>query len=134
VDDLLARTAESISFLRPALGDELPLRIHQRALAQDGTPQMAGEFLSWLQRGSGVRPGEHPTDSPLRLKRAMRMLKQVAPREHDVVWKALRGESAEEIQAWLNARAESQGHPERYSLKDATVLIVSGVDKLSIWY
>ena len=123
-----------ISFFRPALEDEAPVRIHQKALAPDGSPQLAGEFLSWLQRGSWQDPHEHPTDAPLRLKRAMRELRQVAPREHDVVWKALRGDSVEEIRSWLNVRAESQGHPERYSLKDVTVLIASGVDKLSTWY
>lgn len=62
------------------------------------------------------------------------MLRKVAPREHDVVWKVLRGEDVQSIREWLNVRAETQGHPERYSMKDATVLIVSGVDKLAAWY
>lgn len=134
MDDLLERTGRNIQFFRPELGDELPLKIHQRALAEDGAPQLSGEFVSWLQRGVGFRPDQHPTDAPLRLKRAMRMLRKVAPREHDVVWKVLRGEDVQSIREWLNVRAETQGHPERYSMKDATVLIVSGVDKLAAWY
>lgn len=132
--DLLAQTARSIQYFRPELSDELPLKIHQRALAQDGSPQLSGEFVSWLQRGTGFNPDAHPTDAPLRLKRAMRMLREVAPREHDVVWRVLRGEDVSTIHAWLNERAESLGHPERYSEKDTVVLIVSGVDKLSTWY
>ena len=133
-EELLAQTARNIQYFRPELSDELPLKIHQRALALDGAPQLAGEFVSWLQRGSGFNPDAHPTDTPLRLKRAMRMLRDIAPREYDVVWRVLRGEDVQTIQRWLNERAETQGHPERYSEKDTIVLIVSGVDKLSAWY
>ena len=134
MDDLLERTSRSIQFFRPELDEELPRRIHQRALAADGSPQLTGEFISWLQRGTGFDPNAHPLDAPLRLKRAMRMLRGVAPREHDVVWRVLRGDDVKTIHKWLNDRAESLGRPERYSEKDTLVLIVSGVDKLALWY
>ncbi len=57
----------------------------------------------------------------------MRILRKACPREADVVYRALvLGHGAEEIQGWLNQRAAAGGHPERFSLKDATVLIISG--------
>lgn len=134
MDDLLDRTARNIQYLRPEMVDELPLKLHQRQLAPDGSPQLSGEMLAWLNQTAGRHPDMHPTDDSLRLKRAMRMLRKVAPREHDVVWRILRGETVESVRQWLNQRAEQLGHPERYSTKDVTVLIASGVDKLSTWY
>ena len=118
----------------PELVGEAPLKIHQQhALAADGTPALTGQFADWLMRGKRRSPKD-PSDELLRLRRAMRILRTVAPREHDVTWRVLRGEGVMEIHRWLNERAETQGHPERYTPKDVVVLIVSGVDKLAFWY
>lgn len=134
MDDLLEQTARNAQYFRRELDDETPIKIHQRAISPDGSPQLSGEFISWLQRGVRYDPEAHPSETPLRLKRAMRMLRDVAPREYDVVWRVLRGEDVDTICGWLNERAEAQGHPERYSKKDTFVLIASGVDKLAAWY
>lgn len=132
---LLEQTSRHIQYFMPELAEELPLKIHVHALAEDGAPAWSGEFADWLQKGTRRRRKDaHPTDQPLRLKRAMRILRGVAPREHDVLWKVLRGENVAQIRAWLNDRAERQGHPERYSERDVAVLIVSGVDKVAFWY
>lgn len=132
---MLEQTARHLRFLIPEFRDEVPLKMHNiHDLADDGTPRLTGEFSDWLYRGGKQRRDEMPTDARLRLKRAMRALRGVAPREHDVMWRTLRGESVPSTAAWLNERAVAQGHPERYSEKDVVVLIVSGTDKLAIWY
>ena len=110
------------------------MRIHQRGYAEDGTPAMAGEFTRWLNRGIDKRDDEDSSETKLKLTRAMRRLRKIAPREHEVLWKILAGESVGEVHVWLNDRAIRQGHPERYTVKDTMVIIVSGVDKVAFWY
>lgn len=117
--------------------DEVPMRIHRgnSHLTYDGTPEITGEFVNWLSTTTKRRREyDSAMDSQLRVKRAMRILRGVAPREHDVMWRTLRGDSVQSTMEWLNERAERQGHPERYSLKDVVVLICSGTDKLAFWY
>ena len=133
---LIEQTSRYLQYLVPEFRDEIPLKMHNlHDLAADGTPRLTGEFSDWLYRGAQRRrQDESPTDATLRLKRAMRVLRGVAPREHDVMWRTLRGESVESTLAWLNDRAERGGHPERYTTKDVIVLIASGTDKLALWY
>lgn len=114
--------------------EEIPGRMHQQSIGADGTPSWTGEFYSWMSRGPWWRGDESPASSRLRITRAMRNLRKVAPREYDVLRRAFNGESVEQICEWLNERAIRGGHPERYSMKDAVVLLVSGVDKLAAWY
>lgn len=64
----------------------------------------------------------------------MRKLRKVAPREHETLYKILAGESVADVCRWLNDRAIKGGHPERYSMKDTIVIIVSGIDKIVYWY
>lgn len=118
----------------PEWRDEFPIRIHERGFSADGTPQWSGEFSRWLTRGTVKRDDEDSPDTRLRLTRAMRRLRKIAPREHEVVWKVLSGEGTAEICDWLNDRAIKLGHPERYTMKDTIVIIMSGVDKLAFWY
>ena len=112
---------------------EMPLRIHRRMPAADGTPSYTSEFLDWVSREQ-LSDDALATDSKLRFTKAMRALRKVAPRECDVVHRVFAGYSTEEIRDWLNDRAVRGGHRERYSLKDTVVLIVSGADKLAAWY
>jgi hypothetical protein len=111
----------------------MPMRIHDRRLAADGTPEFSSEFLAWVCR-AWRDDDALATDARMRLTKGMKMLRDIAPREHDVIRQVLDGRPAEEIREWLNDRAIRGGHPERYSLKDTVVLIVSGSDKLAAWY
>jgi hypothetical protein len=113
---------------------EIPVRIHQRQIDSSGAPAYSSEFLAWLNREWIDRDDMMPSDIRLRLTRVLRHLRDIAPREHDVMRRVLAGETTEEIRDWLNDRAERGGHPERYSLKDTVVLIVSGADKIAAWY
>jgi hypothetical protein len=131
---LIESTDRHLQRFIPEWKDEFPMRIHERGFASDGTPQWSGEFSRWLTRGTKKRYDEDSTETHLKLTRAMRKLRDVAPREHEVVWKVLSGESASDICKWLNDRAIRLGHPERYTIKDTIVIIVSGVDKLAFWY
>jgi len=131
---ILEQTSEHLRFFMPELFDEVPLHITRRSLADDGTPSWSADFSQWFYRDGNKRIIDELPGGRYRLKRSMRQLRKVAPREHDVVWRVLRGESVEQIAQWLNERAIRGGHPERYSLKDATVLVVSGVDKIALWY
>lgn len=118
----------------PEWRDEIPMRIHERGFAVDGTPAMTREFQAWLMRGVEKRPDEDLSDTRLKLTRAMRKLRKIAPREHEAVWRILAGASVADVCQWLNDRAIRHGHPERYSLKDTTVIVMSGVHKLAYWY
>ena len=128
------KAARDIAVLSAEWQGEHPLRIHMRALGPDGCPQLAPEFLRWLSRGTERARDEDHSETKLRLTRSMRNLRNIAPREHDVLHRVFAGETTEQICDWLNERAIRGGHPERYSLKDTVVLIVSGVDKLAVWY
>lgn len=112
---------------------ETPIRLHRRMPAADGTPDFTSEFIDWLNR-ERLSDDALATDSKLRFTRAMRTLRKIAPREYDVMHRVLAGHTTEAIRDWLNDRAVRGGHPERYSLKDTVVLIVSGADKLAAWY
>jgi hypothetical protein len=87
-----------------------------------------------MARGTEKRDDEDMPDTRYRLTRAMRKLRKVAPREHEVMWRILSGETVPDVCTWLNDRAIRHGHPERYSIKDTVVLVVSGSDKLAFWY
>jgi hypothetical protein len=128
---LSQKTAHDLALFSREWNDETPRRIHQRTLGQDGRPSWSPGFSSWLSSGP-YRPSN--PDARLRLTRAMRYLREIAPREHDVMHRVFAGESPEQISDWLNDRAIRGGHPERYSAKDAMVLIASGADKLAVWY
>jgi len=109
------------------------MRIHNHRISGDGTPEFSSEFLAWFYR-TWHEDDMLATDARMRLSKAMKSLRKVAPREYDVLRRVLDGRSALEIQGWLNERAERGGHRERYSLKDTVVLIVSGSDKVAAWY
>ena len=131
---VLDKVARDIAKFSTEWRDDHPIRIHQHAIGADGAPAYAPEFMEWLGRGTAKARNEDHSETKLRLTRAMRNLRNVAPREYDVLHRVFAGETTEQIRDWLNDRAVQGGHPERYSLKDTVVLIVSGVDKLTLWY
>jgi len=133
---VIEQASSRIAQFAPEWRDEAPMRLHDSRLDAGGVPSWSGEFMGWIarnERGTRSRP-EYEPEAKLRITRAMRTLRKVAPREHEALWRIFSGESAEQVCAWLNERSIRHGHPERYSLKDTIVIIVSGVDKLAFWY
>ena len=133
---VLEQTSKHIAQFAPEWRDEVPMAIHAHRLDSGGVPALTGEFMGWLsrtERNKRYRPEPEP-EARQRVTRAMRTLRKVAPREHETLWKIFSGESVEQVCLWLNERAIRHGHPERYSMKDTVVIIVSGVDKLAFWY
>lgn len=112
---------------------EIPNRIHSRDIDRGGAPAWHPQFTFWIT--ISTRTVDNPAPDRPRVKRTMTLLRKLAPREADVVYRALvLGHSPEQIQRWLNTRAIEHGHPERFSIKDVVVLIVSALDKMSAWY
>lgn len=132
--EVVTATQRHLHRFIPEWRDEFPMRIHERGFAEDGTPAWTGEFTKWVTRGTRKHDDEDHPETKLRLTRAMRRLRKVAPREHEVVWKVLSGDTVPDVCAWLNDRAIRGGHPERYSQKDTMVILASGVDKIAFWY
>jgi hypothetical protein len=130
----LEHVSREIAMFAAKYHEETPRRIHGSGLAEDGTPGWTVEFYSWMSKGPWWRGDISPTSSSLRMTRAMRNLRKVAPREYDVMRRAFDGEGPRQICDWLNERAIRGGHPERYSLKDTVVLLASGADKLAVWW
>jgi hypothetical protein len=122
-DAVLDHTTKWMSFLRADLEESIPIRINTGAVfAADGTPEWAPEFTSWMRGNS-------------RVVRSMRRLRRESIREYEVAYRAIfLGQGPDEIAKWLTARAIRNGKPERYSRKDAQVIIVSATDKLLAWY
>ncbi len=135
---------------------EVPIRIHGRDedgryVADDGTPAFSAEFERWLARHStdnDVRDRRGPYQNhPQRIRatRAMRKLRNAAPREWLVLWDLCvlnQVQSVDElprafaaIARRLNDRAERKGYPERYSAETCEILAFSGIAKLvERWY
>ena len=78
----------------------------------------------------------HQVHSPNRTTKALRKLRKVAPLEFDVLWLAImQGLTVAQIVERLNDRAISRGHlDEVYDHEMITLLVVSGVDKVGMWY
>ena len=130
----LDHVSRELAMFAARWSEEIPSKIHGSTLGDDGRPRWDGEFAAWMVKGPWWRGDDSPASAQLRITRAMRNLRKVAPREYDVIRRAFTGESVEQINAWLNDRSIRGGHRERYTRKDTVVLIVSGVDKLAHWY
>ena len=108
---------------------DFPDRLHDQGLVPDGTPQRwSAEFSKWLE-------GAADEGNRGRTTRVMRKLRRVAPREYEVMYRAMvLGDSFESITAWLNERAIRNNIPlpanrsVHYRIKDAVALFIAGVD------
>lgn len=130
--DLLADTASRLVQYHREWQQDIPMRLHSRSLDRGGNLDLHPEFLQWLAPG-GSRPPN--PDGRMKLTKAMRMLRTECPREFDVTYRIMVvGSSIPETADWLNERAIRGGHPERYTDKDATVILIAGIDKISYWY
>jgi hypothetical protein len=123
---------------------EAPNRIHNREIADDGSPQWHPDFARWLTAKEVIdtpRPDQPTEEKRLRTTRALRRLRKEAIREFEVVYRVMViGERIEQTTRWLNERAIrnniplGEGRSEHYREKDTIAIIVSGVDKLRNWY
>jgi hypothetical protein len=150
--DVLRYTGEWALRLGSDWKMEVPMRIHGRDsdgrwTADDGTPAFSAEFERWLERSrtdSEVRDSRGPYQNhPRRIRatRAMRKLRNAAPREWLVLWdlSVLNPVSAIDelptafrlIARRLNERAERKGYPERYTPESVEILAYSGISKLA---
>lgn len=131
--DVLNVTAQRLSYFAAEWSRDTPSQVHDGSLDAGGAPQLHPDFMRWLTAPAGQQP-RNP-DGRLRLTRAMRMLRREGPREFDVVYRIMvAGSSIQETTDWLNDRAIKGGHPERYSLKDTTMILIAGIDKVAHWY
>jgi hypothetical protein len=123
---------------------EIPTKIHNGDIANDGSPQWHPDFARWLTAREVIdtpRP-EYPTEEKrLRTTRAMRRLRKEAIREFEVVYRVMvTGERIDETTKWLNERAVRNGIPlpdgrvVHYRTKDTIALVISGIDKLKVWW
>lgn len=130
---VLETTAQRLVAFAAEWHRDVPTQIHTGSLDAGGAPQLHPDFMQWLTaQGS---PAHRNTDGRMRLTKAMRQLRTEGPREYDVVYRVMvAGSSIQETTDWLNDRAIRGGHPERYTLKDTTMILISGVDKVAHWY
>lgn len=117
---------------------EVPTRIHNRDIANDGSPQWSPDFRRYLTRKDD--PDYRNPEERLRTTRAFRLLRKRAVREFEVVYRlvALGGgqlteANIQETADWLTARAERHGHPDRYDANDVLIMLHSGIDKVTKW-
>ena len=111
---------------------EVPLKLHQRELALDGTPSLSPEFARFLY--SGERGPQNPDDR-LRTTRAFRRLRRRAPREFDVLYMLVaHRRTPSDVARELTSRAIRLEKPERYGIPEIQVLAVSGLDKVIKWW
>jgi hypothetical protein len=126
---VLAKTARDLERFSNEWREELPNRIHGRGLDEGGAPAWHQDFERWLCRDGVALHGDR-----WRTTQAFRQLRRIAPREFEVLYRVVAlGESVSQVATWLNERAISGGHPERYSFKDSLVILISAVDKLDAW-
>lgn len=131
-DNHLTETRRWISFFRDVWVSNAPTRLHTRDLDMAGNPEMHPEFLHWLDGTTGRHEG---TEDRRRLKRAIKRLRERSLREYEVFYRVVSlGQTITEVTEWLNERAIRGGHPERYRLRDTTVILYAAVDKVYSWY
>ena len=138
---------------------ETPIRLHSTEIAPDGSPQLHGDFLGYLEDGMNdkrrgdVRSKRVELNTPRRrVSKAFRLLRRKAPKEFDVLYcmvaldqvgRTLKMDDADGLErefwasvrrtrARMNLRAADRGDPQ-VSESDILILIVSGARKLGLW-
>jgi hypothetical protein len=136
-DAVLNSTSRWLAQFAAEWHSDIPMRIHSRETDRGGTPAYTHDFARWLTRSDIPDAGSYRRnpESRMRVTRAFRALRKIAPREYEVLYRVMvLGESLRGCTEWLNARAIKGGHPERYVIKDTICIIVSGIDKMQHWY
>jgi hypothetical protein len=123
---------------------EVPQKIHNGEIANDGAPQWHPDFARWLTAREVIdtpRPDQATPEQRLRTTRSLRRLRKEAIREFEVVYRIMvLSEHIEDTTAWLNDRALRNGIPlpegraVHYRTKDTIALVISGIDKMRMWW
>jgi hypothetical protein len=113
----------------------VPIRIHSRDIAGDGAPDWSPEMRRWVTKIDSRPRDNSPEPGWVRLKRAMKRLRERSIREYEVLYRSIvMHESIAEITRWLNERSIRGGHPERYTDAHTTIIVYAAVDKIYAWY
>jgi hypothetical protein len=133
----MIETVQNMALFASYWNEELPLRIHSRAIGEGGTPEWHQDFARWMGKADQLDDRRWRTNPEPRVKttRAFRKLRKVAVREYEVVYRtAILKIPFPETVAWLNERAIRNNKTDRYSEDDALMLLVCGVDKIASWF
>lgn len=136
-----------------SLAAEAPSRIHTRETDAGGTPEWHPSFERWIDAGEAcvvatcrdtrhLNPDRQATHfrepdhrmHPQRLKRALRQLRRLAPREYDAMYLMIAlGYTWHDAREKLNADNLGRGKPE-YTEAEFLVLTVAGSSLLLAGY
>jgi hypothetical protein len=135
--DRLRFTAKWMAEFADYWNEELPLRIHQRALDEGGAPDWHHDFALWLTRpdiSSDQKWRQNP-EPRVRTTRAFRKLRHKAPREYEVLYRtAILGIPIRDTVLWLNQRAARNALPDRYDREDVIMILVVATEKIHKWF
>ena len=138
-EEVLRDTAQWMVDLRDYWRDELPMQLHTAAFDAGGNPAWHPDFQRWLNVDYyGKRSDQRWANNPeprIRTTRAFRKLRKKAVREYEVCYRIIvLGEPIEETAKWLTERAIRNAKDDRYGVLEATLLLVSGVQKIKSWW
>lgn len=134
-ESVLEHMAHWLSIFAAEWHEELPRRIHNRALDNGGAPQWSPEFARWLSRDDAPDGARRNPEGRLRVTRAMRSLRKEAPRQYEVLYRIMvNGDSVQSTTVWLNERAIRGNHPERYRLGDTLAILQSSINWIEHHY
>lgn len=134
---VLTETFKTMWELASYWNDEVPVRIHSRDVSEGGTPEWHRDFALWMGRADQFDDRRWADNPEPRVKttRAFRKLRRRSPREYEVLYRtAILKIPFQDTIDWLNQRAIRGGHPERYDLEAALMLLICGVDKVATWF
>lgn len=138
-DEVLAFTAKWMVDFRDYWHDEMPIKIHNGALGEGGSPEWHPDFSRWLSIDyRGKRCDQRWADNPeprVRTTRAFRKLRKKSVREFEVCYRIIvLGEQIKDTTAWLNERAIRNDKDDRYGTLETMLLLIGGVDKLAAYW
>lgn len=138
-DSVLAFTAKWVTDFRDYWHSEVPLRLHSRDTADDGSPRIHPDFARWLaidyKNNHSDRQWLDNPEPRVRTTRAFRKLRKKAVREYEVCYRIIvLGEPVRNTAQWLTERAIRNGKVERYGETEAMMLLASGVEKMVSWW
>jgi hypothetical protein len=128
----LAQTRYWLERFSDIYDTNVPMVLHTSEIDGNGAPQWSPQFRDILTAEDNYK--DTPSEV-IRLRRAMKWVRQNSLRESEVLRRALvMKQTVQEITDWLNWRAVRGGYPERYSVNSTTVILFAAVDKLSWAY
>lgn len=124
-----------------SLSDEAPMRIHSRETDAGGAPEWHPQFERWIDAERDETPRSQTKfyepdhrQHPQRLKRALRQVRKLAPKEYDALYLMIALKySWHDARIRLNEDNVRRGKPE-YSEAEFMILTVSGSSLLLASY